>query len=180
MTQRGRRNCRNSLLFASLWLAFALCGSVSTAIWAQAPTTAPSFEVASVRQVPAGHGYFSMSPWGEARFTAKNVTMKVLIELAFDVTGDQISGKNVGWIDSGLYDIDAKPEGNAPLSYEQLKPLLRQLLVQRLKLTVHYEQKDVRATPSWLRRADRNLRPARKLLQSGIYCRMEYEAQVSP
>lgn len=144
MTQRGRRNCRNRLLFASLWLAFALCGSVSTAIWAQAPTTAPSFEVASVRQVPAGHGYFSISPWGEARFTAKNVTMKVLIELAFDVTGDQISGKNVGWIDSGLYDIDAKPEGNAPLSYEQLKPLLRQLLVQRFKLTVHYEQKDVK------------------------------------
>lgn len=70
--------------------------------------------------------------------------MKVLIELAFDVTGNQISYKNAGWIDSGLYDIDAKPEGDVPLSYEQAKPLLRQLLAQRFKLTVHYEQRDVK------------------------------------
>ncbi|HEU5342534.1 TIGR03435 family protein [Edaphobacter sp.] len=118
--------------------------SVAGIATAQSPTVpAPSFEVASVRQVSRGSGYTSISPLGSARFFARNASMKLLIEMAFGVQGYQIAGKNVGWIDSELYDIEAKPQGDVSLSYEQLKPLLQHLLAQRFKLEVHHEQKEI-------------------------------------
>jgi len=43
------------------------------------------------------------------------------------------------WFDSQLYDIDAKVEGDKGLTYEQMRPLLQQLLKDRFHLAIHRE-----------------------------------------
>jgi uncharacterized protein (TIGR03435 family) len=101
----------------------------------------PSFEVASVRLTPAASlGYTSVSPYGTPRFTATNVTLDLLVEMAFEVRRDQISG--IEKLGSEHYDIAAKSEGDVSLTYLQLKPRLQQLLAQRFRLAIHRETKD--------------------------------------
>jgi uncharacterized protein (TIGR03435 family) len=102
-----------------------------------------SFEVASVRlSPPGGNGMASVSDWGTPRFTAKNATFLLLLEIAFGVDDGQIVGAPK-WLESQLYDVDAKAEGDAGLSYEQMQPLIQQLLKERFHLAVHRETKDV-------------------------------------
>jgi len=101
-----------------------------------------SFEVASVRASQHGCGMTSISPWGGARFSVKNATMQLLLGIAFDVRPEQISTK-LGWLDTQCYDVDAKPEGDTGLSYEQVKAPLQHLLMQRFRLASHHESKDM-------------------------------------
>ena len=101
------------------------------------PAVAPTFEVASVRLVPANkRGLTSISAPGAEFFSAHNVSIAVLIEMALSVNDYQISGKP-SWFDSELYDVAAKPEGHAGLTNDQLKPMLQQLLQQRFRLSYH-------------------------------------------
>src|ERR1700733_1473310 len=88
---------------------------------AQAVSPAQSeFEVASIRQVPAGHtveelqrgiGLFSISPYGTNRLTIRNANLAVLIEIAYGVDGDQLLGKP-DWLESDAFDISAKAAGD--------------------------------------------------------------------
>lgn len=148
MTQGVVPKCRKLLLVTTAWMAVAVLtvfgqGSV-TRSGATSPAEAsngktPSFEVASVRVVPESRrGFTSISPSRAAMFTAPNVTLAFLVELAFGVGVSQISGKQLG---SEEYDVTAKPQGDAGLTYEQLKPLLQQLLQDRFHLTWHHETK---------------------------------------
>jgi uncharacterized protein (TIGR03435 family) len=116
----------------------ALCGEAVPSSHAQTPIT---FEVASVRlSPPGGTGLSSFNYLGTTRFTATNVSLPLLLQLAFGVDDYQILQKP-SWSDSTLYDVSAKPEGETSLTYEHLKPLLQQLLEQRFHLTVHHETK---------------------------------------
>jgi uncharacterized protein (TIGR03435 family) len=109
----------------------------------QATRTLPlAFEVASVRLTPPNAGLFSISPYGGDTFTARNVTLKVLIELAFGVDSGQIAGEP-GWLNSQLYDVSAKVDGKNSLTREALQAPLRQLLEQRFHLTTHRDTKDL-------------------------------------
>jgi uncharacterized protein (TIGR03435 family) len=47
-----------------------------------------------------------------------------------------------GWIGSQQYDVTAKSEGERKLSYDELKPLLQDLLAQRFQLKVHTQMKE--------------------------------------
>jgi hypothetical protein len=54
----------------------------------------PAFEVASVRMTPPGSiGNTSISPSGAARFTATNVSLEILISLAYGIDSNRIFGK---------------------------------------------------------------------------------------
>jgi uncharacterized protein (TIGR03435 family) len=97
------------------------------------------FEVASVKLAPAG-GMTAISPPGAAKFSAMNVSLDVLIGMAYGIDSRRISGRP-GWFDSQMYDVIAKPEGPGGLSYEQMRPMLQQLLADRLKLAIHREKK---------------------------------------
>lgn len=109
---------------------------------AAAAMAQPSFEVASVRVTPPDRvGYTSISPSGAGTFAATNVTLEVLIGLAYGMDSNLISGKQ-NWLGSQSYDVSAKPEGAQGLSYEQLRPMLQKLLAERFKLRVHREVKD--------------------------------------
>jgi uncharacterized protein (TIGR03435 family) len=66
--------------------------------------------------------------------------LELLIEIAFGVPDTQISGAP-SWLGSERYDVNAKAVDGVSLTYDQLKPRLQQLLVQRFKLATHRETK---------------------------------------
>jgi len=107
-----------------------------------APIRKQGFEVASIRpvdpHVPLDFGKAPSFP--SNRLTYRIVNVKGLINVAFGVVGDEISG-GPDWIDSQLYSIDAKVEGDALLTQKQMRPLLQSLLEERFHLKVHREQK---------------------------------------
>jgi uncharacterized protein (TIGR03435 family) len=123
------------------WVVTALLWLIPVVGEAQAASSR-SFEVASVRASQHGCGMTSISPWAGARFSVKSATMQLLLNIAFDVRGDQISSK-LGWLDTQCYDVDAKLEGDTGVSYEEVKAPLQQLLAKRFQLAFHRENKDV-------------------------------------
>jgi uncharacterized protein (TIGR03435 family) len=116
----------------------------------------PGFEVVSIKpsDPAAGAMQVGVSPGGV--FTAKNVTVKALIQQAYNVRDFQISGGS-GWIDTERYDIAAK--GNGPgVSEDELRKMtdsqreqfreqltgrVRALLADRFELKVHQETKEM-------------------------------------
>jgi hypothetical protein len=98
------------------------------------PPQSAAFEVASLKpSAPAATHTISISPYGGSQFTARNVTLELLICLAFEVQDSQISGLPA-WARSGVYDLAAKPGSNEPVTYEKLKPLMQTLLAERFHL----------------------------------------------
>jgi bla regulator protein BlaR1 len=109
----------------------------------------PSFEVASVKPNHSGTQMVRImnSP---GRFSAVNVTPKMLIQFAYDVKGPQLSG-SPSWIDSERYDIDAKTDETPDdvrkeargAFNERRRLMVQSLLVDRFKLTLTHETKDL-------------------------------------
>ena len=103
-------------------------------------TPQPTFEVASVTPAPPGAdpGAGSWSVPGIGRFTATHVTLARLIQLAYGIDNSQIANQPA-WLDTNLYDVAAKPEGDIRLTRDELKPRLQDLLQQRFHLVAHTE-----------------------------------------
>ena len=115
-----------------------------------------SFDVASVKPSdPQARGVqMGLSPGG--LFTARNITLKALIQEAWDVRDFQISG-GPGWLDTERYDITAKgdgpgvsedemrkmPEAQRNKLQEELLMKVRTLLADRFQLKVHRETKEL-------------------------------------
>ena len=108
-----------------LTLALFVCGPL---ISQQA-----EFDVASIR--PAGNAIakpaMEFTPGGGVRAT--NVTLKMLIQMAYDIRDDQISG-GPGWTDSETYTVVAKGSGGGTAaSKTALQALLRERFHLELK-----------------------------------------------
>jgi uncharacterized protein (TIGR03435 family) len=112
------------------------------------PAANPVFEVASVKQNKSGEGFFriGMAPGG--RFTANNVPLRQLILMAYQVQPFQIDG-GPGWMTSDRFDIVAKSSGDLPLPppapgvVGPIQLMMRALLADRFKLTLHNEKKEM-------------------------------------
>jgi bla regulator protein blaR1 len=119
---------------------------VAAPVFAQSKDTttiARKFEVASIKpsDPSAGHNVqVQMAPGG--RFVAKNLSIKMLIQQAYDVRDFQITG-GPGWIGSERYDIVAKAEGDEEVRREQIKLMLQALLADRFKMTLHRDTKEL-------------------------------------
>lgn len=118
------------------------CQAQVTSLGQAPPIPQPAFEVASIRLSPPDAGYTSISDYGTNRFTAKNLSLGLLISIAFGFDSNRISGQS-DQLDFQFYDISAKAEGDAGLTREQMQPLLRNLLEHRFRLTTHRESKTV-------------------------------------
>ena len=111
----------------------------------------PKFAVASIKQNKSGgtRAPSLISPGG--KFTATNNTVRALILNAYGIaTAPSLLSGGPGWIDSETYDIEAKAEDNAiPLSvtgkplWDETRLMLRALLADRFKLSVHRETKEM-------------------------------------
>jgi uncharacterized protein (TIGR03435 family) len=121
------------------------------------PAEKLAFEVVSIKVNHSGTQQFGLGlPPG--RMTATNVTVKRLIEFAYQdnrkslqLRDDQISG-GPAWINSDRFDIDAKVEDSMiekektlPFSEwaNQVRLMLQSLLADRFQLKVQFETKEM-------------------------------------
>jgi uncharacterized protein (TIGR03435 family) len=102
----------------------------------------PAFDVASVRAGGAGEGNrrenIQTSP---GSLNMRNVTLRSATRWAYHVMDYQVSGPD--WMNFERYDIVAKAAG--PVSEDELRVMLRALLAERFKLTLHRETKELQA-----------------------------------
>ena len=175
---RVRPACRLAALLAAL--------ATPLALGAQAPqpsASAPAFEVASIKPNNSGDGRVMLGNQ-PGRFTATNVTLRMLIRNAYQLQDFQISG-GPGWLNSDHFDIVAKIDpavqesinaarggiGPAAVPGQGPNPLqlmIRSLLADRFKLVAHNETKEQTIYALVVARTDGKLGPALK--KSDIDC----------
>ncbi|MBV8843632.1 MAG: TIGR03435 family protein [Bryobacterales bacterium] len=99
---------------------------------------AQSFEVASIKSNNSGSRNSSWNT-NDGGVRAENISLKQMIELAYDVKDYSFSGP--AWLDSDRFDILAKAP--ARMKSELFAPMLQSLLAERFGLKVHREPKSV-------------------------------------
>ena len=96
---------------------------------------APKFDVASVKPNRSGSPRSFAPSYRNGKLTAENVTLKTLLQVAYDIQISRIVGPD--WIGVDRFDLAAKaPE---ELTANLLGPMLQLLLKERFQLTVHRE-----------------------------------------
>ena len=126
------------LATAIIALAAVMCVS--------AQDSRPKFEVVSVKEGRSG-GQFSVGPVG-GRFVATGAPLRILLQRAYAPSNgrallrSQIIG-GPAWIDSDIFDIDAKAEGDSRPTPDQMWQMVRPLLEDRFQLKVHQEMRDL-------------------------------------
>ncbi len=123
-----------------------LSGGIAPLAVGAADVKVPEFDVVSVKQNKSADGRMRImfTPDG---YSATNVSAKQLIQMAYGIRQDLISG-GPGWVESAGYDFDAKvagPDVDAlkKLSPEQRRSMLQPALTDRFKLKVHTETKQL-------------------------------------
>ena len=100
------------------------------------------FEVATIKPTPPdwkGGRYIRMiSP---QRFFAPNFSVRALIAAAYGLSPPVIRG-GPAWLDADRYDINAVTPGDVRPNLDDQMAMLRELLVDRFKLTFHREQRE--------------------------------------
>lgn len=130
----------------------------------QAPSD-PAFEAATVRPNTSGNMGWMLQPQPGGRLTGTNVPASALIRFAYDLPDFQVSG-GPAWLDSARYDVAAKAAGDAPVS--QTRMLLRALLADRFKLSVHTETRELPIYALVMARSDG--KPGPQLRRSDAAC----------
>jgi bla regulator protein BlaR1 len=123
---------------------FAFTSGLAGFLIAQSmPEESARFEVASIHPsgTKGGRPSFESDPGGGVRAT--NVTLKLLIQIAYDIRAEQLSG-GPGWTDSEEYTVIAKGrEGRPSLSAAEQKAItlkrLQMLLAERFRLVLKQE-----------------------------------------
>ena len=111
----------------------AYCLSSCACVFAQATTSRVEFEVASIKRNLSGSRPWLAPPAG-GRFTATNVTLKLLIGLGWP---QRISG-GPSWVFTDGYDVAAKAQ-EPTVSDDEFSLMMQNLLKDRFGLQVHTE-----------------------------------------
>jgi uncharacterized protein (TIGR03435 family) len=150
--------------------AFALAARAAATL-AQAPESSASvsFEAASVKPNASGESNTSVRRLPGGRFTATNVPVALLLQMAYQLQQFQIQG-GPAWLRADRFDIVARLDGDPPpppvgsTQPDHVMRALQTLLADRFKLSVHWETQDLPIYALVLARADGklgpNLRPA--------------------
>jgi uncharacterized protein (TIGR03435 family) len=133
-----------SIFFSRAFLTFSLAALIPGFAWAQQPAAAaePAFEVASIRPSHLAPSCFSILPPGGTHYAITCVTLRNLIALAWKVHPDNIQGGNAHVLDT-YYDLSAVTPGGQPWTYDVIRPMLRELLIERFHVAVHSGTKQV-------------------------------------
>jgi uncharacterized protein (TIGR03435 family) len=119
-------------------LRFA-CGALAVVVGLTQPKTSarPEFEVASIKLNKTNSPLYYKS--FSNRFTARNMTAKMLMCLAWQVGDYRVSG-GPGWFSSEGFDFEATTE--RPATWGQMRLMFQSLLADRFKLTFHRQTKE--------------------------------------
>ena len=109
------------------------------------------FDVAEIKlSPPDAPTTIRLLPGG--RIDAQGVTMKMLMQVAWDITTDDLLSGAPKWFDETKYALVAKtstavsgPASNPNVDIDDLKAMLRALVTERFKLKAHYEDRPVTA-----------------------------------
>jgi uncharacterized protein (TIGR03435 family) len=126
----------------------------------------PEFEAAAVRiTAPAQFGYAKPGSYGTNRYTAMNVSLDLLVQLAYGVPFQQISG--IDKLGTEHYDLAVKAEDGVTLTYPALQPRMQRLLEQRFHLAVHKEEKEFDGYALTVAKSGPKLRPTTGSSETG-------------
>ena len=121
-----------------------------------------SFEVASVKPNKSGETTSFLQPRPGGNFAVGNMTLRGLIMYAYGIQGFQLVGAP-DWVATERFDITAKAAADIPPTpIGQTSPealMLRSLLEDRFRLSVHRETRDLPIYALVLARADGRLGP---------------------
>jgi uncharacterized protein (TIGR03435 family) len=123
------------------------------------PPLPTEFEVASLKPSPPamGGGEGPRPDIKNGRVFLPRLSVKNLIQIAWEINGDEFLVNAPGWLDNDRYDILAKaPEGVAigdltpsrtaiPVNIDALRPMLQTLVKERFKLVAHTEERPLNA-----------------------------------
>jgi len=103
----------------------------------------PEFEVATIK--PSAPGATNTRGRLEhGRVDVENMPLKNLIELAWDLNADELLANVPKFVDSAHFDITAKaatPERGPDVDFEDLRLMVRALLIERFDLKGHFEER---------------------------------------
>jgi len=119
-------------------LAIAACVSVALAM-GQSTARRPQVEVAAIKANKSGDPGMSMGSPGPGRYLAENVTLRFLIQNAWNVREFQLVGIP-DFIARERFDIQATMETGAPSN--QLQAMMQSLLEERFRLKLHREKRE--------------------------------------
>jgi uncharacterized protein (TIGR03435 family) len=109
------------------------------------------FDVAEIKlSAPDAQTRTRLMPGG--RIEADGVTMRMIFQLAWDITVDDLLANTPKWFNETKYSLVAKTSTavsgvgqNTAIDIEDLKAMLRQLITERFKLKSHIENRPVEA-----------------------------------
>lgn len=105
------------------------------------PATSPVLEVAAIKPVKNPSPNDMRDHTEGRRLTARNVTVKDLIMMGYELDPGQIAN-GPAWMATDAYDIDAEAVEGVDLNNEQEEEkLFQELLADRFKLIFHHEQR---------------------------------------
>src|SRR5215831_1706271 len=153
-----------SFVLATLLTATTTFAQASAA--PPAGTSGTSFEVAAIKPSnpdPANPlGMVPMArPQPGGRLTINNFSVKMLIGVAYEMQDFRVDGGPPALM-STKYDIVAKAPGGALLSPKDMRPLLKNLLIERFKLKTHTEPREMQIYDLVVARSDGRLGPDMK------------------
>lgn len=139
---------RTLTLFAAAILAPRIADAQSPA---SEPTTA-TFDVAAIREnTNSADGHHLYNDPAESHFRTVNFPIKDLIQFAYGIPNSQILG-GPAWLDSAMYDIDAKSDGSVDVQLKglptadarhQKQLMVQALLAERFRLKTHEETRQL-------------------------------------
>jgi uncharacterized protein (TIGR03435 family) len=104
----------------------------------------PAFEVATIKPNDSGLGSMQVLTLKGRSFTTVNSSLADLMMFAYGVQMKQIIGAP-DWIEKDRYDIAATPDQEGRPTADQVKTMIRKLLVERFQLKFHHEKRELSA-----------------------------------
>lgn len=132
---------RGTLIFlgSGLWIPAQLA---RPALARPASNAADEFDVASIKPNNSGKPGWILPPIARGRFTAANISLRALVEIAYGVQRSRVVG-GPAWVDADRYDVDARGPADAKDSDVRLR--LQELLAARFHLAVHRAMREMPA-----------------------------------
>jgi uncharacterized protein (TIGR03435 family) len=118
------------------WTLATFCAAAQTQ---NAPTLPTAFEAVAIHHPPSDRPLSNLTAPGGKELREQGISLEILIQLAFGVESYQLTAPE--WISSDSFDVTATTGSDIPLSREQMRPLIQQMLIDRFKLKYHRETK---------------------------------------
>ena len=145
----------------ALLAAWAYAGLLTPAIahaqnsTPSATPASPAFEVATIKPTDPLRAQSSIGLNQGGSFQARGITLKELIQFAYDLGYFAVDRRIVGgpkWIGSARFDIDAKPDNQSASEFTKMpimkqlpaqQAMVRALLEERFSLRLHHETREL-------------------------------------